>query len=346
MQNRLSAAKLLLLLVFTQAAFAQETKSYEGTVVTTTTYRGEQDSEGNRYFRVEETPEGEQILTEISPEQSIEGNDSYALSSAFELRVFPIMEEAQREGKLLFGHLIEVTDPYGDVASLIGLSEAQKLHIIAFNEGIEERFEDEGLDEIDDVNEEFADKLIGFFTQAVDDFDALIRETLTPIQLQRLQEYELINPLELGFGWSPTINFDAYEVLDLSEEQREQLREIQEEEAAQSRREYAEIEKLSSTAPDKASERLMDSKRLEARVEKVREKIFHEILTPEQREYLETLAEEIPKKLEELRAKRQAESPKKDESWKDAWKPGDPIPEEFSTPTPERRFPIQMRDEK
>ena len=32
----------------------------------------------------------------------------------------------------------------------------------------------------------------------------------------------------------------------------------------------------------------------------------------------------------------------KDDSWKDAWKPGDPLPEGATPPTQERRFPFRM----
>ena len=81
--------------------------------------------------------------------------------------------------------------------------------------------------------------------------------------------------------------------------------------------------------------------------EKTWERI-REILTPAQLKRLETLQEEIPKKLEALKAKRQSElqgeAPKADEPWKpgpDSWKPGDPIPEHLQAPEQKRRFPLK-----
>jgi len=122
------------------------------------------------------------------------------------------------------------------------------------------------------------------------------------------------------------------------------LKEIMEEEIAESKKEFEELEKLASDPEkmmEKLQERFENPERLNIRTARARERI-REILTPEQRERLEKLGEEIPKKLAQLKDKQESETPK-DEPWKpgaDSWKPGDPIPEHLQAPEPRRRFPM------
>ena len=282
-------------------------------------------------------PDGEPIHVDLSPPSPRE--------MALNVSMMSIMLNAYSEGRFPI-HLFEDIDASGGIlTSLIGLSEAQRLHIKAVMEGIEKRFEqgfEDGTANIEELSpEEFAEFKSGifeFFSQVIDEMDTTVRETLTPLQLQLLRECELANSLEEElFG---AINFDAYEALDLSEEQREELKKIREEETAQSK------EDLEAFFSDAVMTMEMMEKS-ETRLTKVRERI-REILTPEQRKRLEQLEEEIPKKLEALKAKRQnelqGEAPKAEEPWKpgpDSWKPGEPIPEHLQAPEQNRRFPFK-----
>jgi Spy/CpxP family protein refolding chaperone len=330
----------LLLLLVTQLAFAQEKMQVpiQESQVTEQRYV----DMGNGPVSI--TPDGKLIETEIPTPLPEDGTiNSFSPSPAFMFRIFQVMHEANREGKLLFGHLLEEEDEDGSLKELLGISEAQRLHFDTKMQAIEKRFDGDDFDKgpEDDSPDAFAgweDKEIELYSQAFDEMDTVVRETLTPFQLQALREYDLVNPLdveEIMLGVST--NFDAYEALDLSEEQREQLKEILEEEVAQSQKMFEEIEKTLSNP----GENLEESGFLEkgkANAVKIREKI-QKILTPQQRERLDQLKEEISKKLAQIKEKKASEPPKEDDSWKDAWKPGDPIPEEFQQPTPPIRFP-------
>ncbi|MGL4943665.1 MAG: hypothetical protein ACRC46_10790, partial [Thermoguttaceae bacterium] len=62
------------------------------------------------------------------------------------------------------------------------------------------------------------------------------------------------------------------------------------------------------------------------------------VLTPEQREKLERLTVSVRERLAHLATLPKDEP--EDDSWKNSWKPGDPIPEGFAPPRKTRGFPM------
>ena len=70
---------------------------------------------------------------------------------------------------------------------------------------------------------------------------------------------------------------------------------------------------------------------------------IHALLTKEQTAKLEKLLADWPAKLEQIRADWKAAQAKKkpeDDSWREAWKPGDPVPEGAVPPRPRKAFPF------
>lgn len=68
------------------------------------------------------------------------------------------------------------------------------------------------------------------------------------------------------------------------------------------------------------------------------------LLTPEQKKKFDAIKDRLSKKLDRIRAdwqeKQKAKKPE-DDSWRDAWKPGDPVPEGAVPPRPNRKpFPL------
>jgi len=141
----------------------------------------------------------------IVGDQDVEINHSFESTSppSFEpspstmLRAFQVLEEYHQEGRLLFGHIIENPESASEWA---GLSEAQRLHFAAKMEEIEKRFEGSLLEKgpTEDSPEAliaWENNLVEFYSHGLDEMDASVRETLTPLQLQALREYDLVNPL-------------------------------------------------------------------------------------------------------------------------------------------------------
>ncbi len=67
------------------------------------------------------------------------------------------------------------------------------------------------------------------------------------------------------------------------------------------------------------------------------------LLTTEQKAKLDKIREDWPKKLEQLRADwkwKQEKKKPEDDSWRDAWKPGDPVPEGAVAPRIRKPFPF------
>ncbi len=192
------------------------------------------------------------------------------------------------------------------------------------------------------------EELFGTLTQGWDAFDAIHREVLTSEQLERAKELDLALPSPMLGDLDLVVNFAAYEALGLNEEQNEKLAEIRKEMESQQQRFTDEfkgfLEKAFSgqmTDQTELNEGMMKiMNETQARTKKIREAV-REILTPEQRKRLDEIREEIPKKMQAFREaleKKRAENPE-DDSWKNSWKPGDPLPEGAVPPRRPSRFP-------
>jgi len=211
----------------------------------------------------------------------------------------------------------------------------------------------------------FDDAMGSFIENAYDTVDSVVRETLTESQLQLAREYNLVMPgvLERMLAQlsddvpSIVTNFDAYEALDLSDEQREVLTKLQKTSQEEMQPLWSEVhvflEDLFEKAKNAESPEDFDLSGIIAKVNGLKNKAaalakktkeqIEANLTPEQKERLSQIREEVPKRIakimEELEKKK---SEPQDDSWKDAWKPGDPIPEHLQAPEPKRRFPFGL----
>lgn len=262
------------------------------------------------------------------------------------VKLIQISTQADMRGKRLFIHTMNRVPNTEDSSSFIGITKAQQLHIQAKVEEIEKRFEKIEPLFSNDWNqlspeevETRENKFMEVFSQALDDMDTSVRETLTPIQLQKAREYQLVNPGFMGEPVENTINFDAYDALELSEEQKKQLKKIREE----TETEYKKIFENLKSDPEVAKSlqklsQTLNSEKMKTFTEKMKEKV-HKILTPEQRERITQIKKEVPEKIAEIKRKKASE-PKEDDSWKDFWKPGDPLPEGAVPPRRAPRFPM------
>ncbi|MCL2745140.1 MAG: Spy/CpxP family protein refolding chaperone [Planctomycetaceae bacterium] len=147
-------------------------------------------------------------------------------------------------------------------------------------------------------------------------------------------------------------HFGQYDMLDLTAEQRTKIETIHEE----YEREFPPLMEKVMAVQMKKSERLIENlgpdqplsslnfeKEYKAEAEalipltqlhaRVRAKILA-VLTKEQTGRLEKILADAPKYLVE----RLGLNEKQDDSWKDSWKPGDPIPESFKK-APRKNFP-------
>ena len=175
--------------------------------------------------------------------------------------------------------------------------------------------------------------------------DQIAQESLTPEQFNRLREVESMMPSvleemlgELYGEEYENMNFAIYETLDLSEEQSDELAIIQEEFNEDIRRILAEDQAVTENRD--ANEILLPKtlEKIKNLTAAMKSKV-HDRLTVEQRERLA----KIPEKYAAMIAKAKNESGQEpeDDSWKHAWKPGDPIPEGMKVPEQSpRRFPI------
>lgn len=272
---------------------------------------------------------------------------------------------AESQGKLNLLRFIDSEE--GNVnKALISMTEEQKNgfneRATALGEAFEKHFSESGLAErLENLQTaspeeiiEFADELVEKNIELLDSYNTVYQEILTPQQIQLARKLVLTLPSflsDLSEGDVDFVNFDAYNALDLSEEQNEAFSTLQ--------KEYEELQnEISKMTPEPLIQELdqelkgEDVDEYAKRINAVREKqnqygeklkkSLDDILTKEQKEKLATLREEIPKKLASIREeleKKAKENPV-DNSWMESWKPGDPIPEGATPPRPRGRFPL------
>ena len=289
------------------------------------------------------------------------------------VRMFQEIWRAENQGK---NTTFAIANNDDELQSFANISESQwkflkeKLHdagesLDEEGRGVMEslnRWQELSEEEIAQHNDTFGTLLEKLF----DTTDSIIAETLTPPQLQLIREYQLVVPGTVAEMLAETglnipeilVNFGAYEALDLSEEQKEALAKLQEESQKEMQPIWNDVKALAEYAYEKAqnakSAEELDIQEIITKAKgildkaaplakKTREQI-EESLTPEQKERLAQIREEVPLRLAKIKEeleKKKAEAAK-DESWKDAWKPGDPIPEHLKAPEPKRRFPFGL----
>lgn len=180
--------------------------------------------------------------------------------------------------------------------------------------------------------------------------DDILREELTPQQLGKFKDLRLILAAP-NKGVAFLFDFGQYEALDLSEEQRRQIDAIRE----SYEKEFVPLMENVLAVGMKKMERIAETgefgqpptaeeKKAEAEAQiplvqlhaRTRAKILA-LLSKEQTGRLETVLAGAPAYL----VKRLGLGEKRDDSWKESWKPGDPIPEGFlkETQKPGGGFP-------
>ena len=266
-----------------------------------------------------------------------------------------------------------------EVQAFVGISEAQKNHLNERLKFVDETLNDkearllvESLNRWQELPEEeitrLDDALAVVLEKAIDMTDSIVTETLTQPQLQSMREYALVTPsvfeIQLAeiLGDGPdhvtefTVNFGAYEALDLAGEQKETLAKLQKKSQEDMQPVWNDVKTFLESMHEKAQSEDFDFdfQEIIPKIDAIRDRAaslakqtretIKEHLTLEQRERLAEIREEVPKRLAKIKEefeKKKAEAAK-DESWKDAWKPGDPIPEDLRVPEPQRRFPFRM----
>lgn len=176
-----------------------------------------------------------------------------------------------------------------------------------------------------------------------------LREILSPQQIRKLQEVQMKTVKPTLSKGVPIIDYDVYAVLDLSYEQGRELESIREEQLKEQQVFLEDsISKLMANLSSPMKERVEIEKQLEDQGAKLVARIQSRIvgiLTPAQLKRLGEIYSDIPEFVKAKQKERnipQQIDAQKYSDWKNNWKPGDPIPEEFKRIEKSRRkvFPM------
>ena len=263
-----------------------------------------------------------------------------------------LIAESQGKLTLLLAH--ESSDADRAVFwNLAGVSESQadfmkkQLDEIGnqYNERMEKIMESTCMDSADVTPEMLTaldNDVSSFYHDIFAASDQILQESLTPEQLNSVKEIVSMTPSimesmmgELYDGELKNASFAVYETLDLTEEQSDELAKIQEEYHAEIKRIFNEAreEDFNEATFMKMAENIKNL------IATTKSKV-NDRLTAEQKERLA----KIPEKYADMIAQAENESGPEDDSWKHAWKPGDPIPEGMKAPEqPVSRFPINRQ---
>ncbi len=282
------------------------------------------------------------LLMQISIEELLRAESHGQLAS---VRFAEVSEEEQAPYQAALGMTAEQVTSYAQKYEEFNAQAAEVVE--SFDETMN-RFDELSPDEQTAFGAEVRTTMRTLFAEQQE----VLTGVLTPAQIQRMQELELVLPSVVSQVMAddeefiPVLNFAAYEALGLSEEQKEALARIQEESAEEMgdllKEKMLNI-RIRVASDDPPSEETLQafqalSKRGRAMKARLKAKI-HALLTKEQTAKLEKLLADWPAKLEQIRADWKAAQAKKkpeDDSWREAWKPGDPVPE--GAAEPERRF--------
>jgi hypothetical protein len=146
----------------------------------------------------------------------------------------------------------------------------------------------------------------------------IFHDTLSKEQLQRMRELELILPPIIDCGFEFSINFDAYEALELSSDQRDKLHKIQlqhsqlQDQIALSNTDMIKFpfiyhdtleNPLSDNKNTYTQNKLAQKKEIQKKVIKFKveyQDAINKILTQQQKDKLDKLRKEVPPKLATL----------------------------------------------
>jgi hypothetical protein len=177
---------------------------------------------------------------------------------------------------------------------------------------------------------------------------ASLEATLTPEQLQQMQELDLaLANIDAEATVFPTVNLNAYNVLGLSDGQKKELEKLKNKTEAETIdfmkgyfKETLKVFQGQALTPEDAEAQIKKGAAMTARIKAS----VLALLTREQTAKYEQILAEWPKKIEQLKADwltKQKEKKPEDDEWKKSWKPGDPIPEGAVPPyRPRRAFPL------
>ncbi len=201
---------------------------------------------------------------------------------------------------------------------------------------------------------QIAAELSAVLSGTMDESVKKLQEMLTPEQIMRLREldFQMVSPMaERGF---PLINYDAYLALNLNERQQENLDKIRNDFLKEQRQYFEEFAKLFPAPGTKRTPEMFQEldKKLKSQAEggkKLVARIRASLVTmldKDQEKRLSELKTNIPDYVKEYLKKRgMAPKPVDEEAyskWRDAWKPGQPIPPEFREREKARRKPFPM----
>ena len=263
---------------------------------------------------------------------------------------------AESQGKLTLLRVQEGSDEERAAFwNAVGISESQSVFLKnqldelgdQLNEKMEKIEEFAKMNNIADLSPEmlasFDNDISSSYQDIYADMDQIFQESLTPEQFSRAREFETMMPsvCESMLGAShgegnENMSFAVYETLDLSEEQSDELALIQEDYNAEIKRILDEVREARFENADEAVFTTM-TKKIKNLTEATKSKV-HDRLTTEQRERLAQIPEKYAAMITKA-ANESAQEPE-DDSWKHAWKPGDPLPEGMKAgEQPASRFP-------
>jgi hypothetical protein len=264
--------------------------------------------------------------------------------------------ELECAGKLM-GNRIVASEKGRTLRKFIGIEPAQMKRLATLITDQNRRGNRQSIAPIRDVATAYP-ALFDFFNEALYNVTILLKahsdsfnNTLTKDQLQRARKLELVLSPIVDEDWEFSINFDAYEVLGLSQDQRDKLltlklqhAELQDKVALMIAgvplpviNQYA-LENSSPIDQNNYSEkRLAQKKELCEEVKNFKAEVKNKveaILNPPQRDRLEKLRREIPKKLAAIRLQVLKEKQEKEAADKAHYPFPVPLPtqEENSTP--------------
>ncbi len=291
------------------------------------------------------------------PPQPSEKAEAFMMSTTMD-----IVYEVEAQGQVTGIRMLDGSLPFDEAVytTALGLSDEQIALLDAKEVELTERmdaviprieerlnrFDELSPEEVADLGREFRTTVHGFVAESQATFDTV----LTPEQKQRALELELVLPSLSSQAFSEDnddedlipLHPTAYEALGMSDEQKAGLTKLQEE----SGKELKDLMKLGfqhEQEEGKVPPELVS--KIKTLKTQIRAKILS-VLSEEQRAKLEKICTDWPKKLEQIKADRNAKHEKKkpeDEAWKpdeNSWKPGDPVPEGAVPPRVRKPFPF------
>ena len=190
--------------------------------------------------------------------------------------------------------------------------------------------------ELKKIGDEFA----SIFSEAIDKAKGKIEEVLTPEQITNIRRTNLqLGATEIGPAEQfPIVDYHVYSILDLSDEQKQKITDIcakyEKEQLAMADKVMKQVDELTKEQeanPDKMAEITKKQEKLVEEGKQLVARIKTEIesvLTKSQLADWKKILTDLPPYVVKQRKANGLPIPDgADDSWKDSWKPGDPIPD-------------------